>query len=509
MSFSKLHSAQISFLTAHIIDIEVDIAHGLHSFSIVGLADRAVEEARDRVSSAIKNSGFTSPKQKNQKVVISLAPADVRKEGPVFDLAIALAYLHAAGDIVFNPEKKIFFGELSLDGSVRAVSGILPLVQGAHEHGFTEIFVPADNAREAALIHNVRVFAVTTLRDVVAHLQHHTLLTPQPHTIIEGVVHETENDFADIRGHEHAKRGLEIAAAGGHSVAMIGPPGTGKTMLAHAFRSILPPLSFSDILEVTAIHSVAGVLRDTLITHVPMRAPHHTASYTSLIGGGSIPKPGDITLAHRGILFLDEFPEFDRRVIDSLRQPLEEHVVSISRAKGSARFPADVILVAAMNPCPCGFRGVVGKQCVCSPTHIASYTRKISGPIVDRIDVWLSVETVKHDVLSGVATGEQSSEVRARVARARQTQAHRAQTHKLTTRTNSRIGAKQLPHTSPLSPEVKHVLDTAAERLNMSARAYHRVWKIAQTIADLAQSRDIKPEHALEALQYRPRFSAH
>jgi len=330
MSFAKVYSAQTSLLRAHIVDVEVDISKGLHAFTIVGLPDKGVEESRDRVSAAIKNSGFKSPKSKNQKVVVSLAPADLKKEGPVFDLGIALAYLLASDEIKFDPEKKIFLGELSLHGEVRPIRGVLPIVKVAKKKGYTEIFLPKENVAEGALIDGVSVYGVESLSHVLAHLvegEDHSPIEPEKQTEIKHIMPSYAVSFGDIQGQETAKRGLEIAAAGGHNIALFGPPGTGKTMLARAFASLLPPLSFDEVLETTSIHSIAGVLDDDLVTHPPFRAPHHTASYVSLVGGGTIPKPGEVTLAHFGVLFLDEFPEFERRVIDALRQPLEDRTV--------------------------------------------------------------------------------------------------------------------------------------------------------------------------------------
>ena len=508
MSFAKVFSGQPSLLGASIITVEVDTSKGLHAFSIVGLPDKAVEESRDRISAAIKNSGFKSPKSSNKKIVISLAPANIKKEGPVFDLGMALAYLRAAEEVDFDPEGKLFIGELSLDGEVRPIHGILPTIRHAALHGFTEAFVPAQNAEEAALIADITIYPIYTLRDVIDHLAHNpdkqTLLEPQPQTKLTYTRPSFTIDMADVRGQESAKRGLEIAAAGGHNCALWGPPGTGKTMLAKALCGILPPLSLEHALEVTGIHSVAGTLTEPYLTHPPFRSPHHTASHVALIGGGTIPKPGEITLAHRGVLFLDEFPEFDRRVIEVLRQPLEDKVVSVSRAKASAQFPANSILIAAMNPCPCGKWGS-NETCTCPPYALERYKRKLSGPIVDRIDIWLEVGAVDHSKLAQNETkGESSDSVAKRIERTRKLQEKRFAEHENLS-TNSDMGVKELERYVPLSGQLQELLTLSAKQHNLSARAYHRIIKIARTIADLEESENIETHHILEALQYRPK----
>ena len=508
MSFSKVYSAQTNLLSVTLISVETDItSRTLYAFAVVGLPDKAVEEARDRVSAAIKNSGFDSPKSRNHKIIISLAPADQKKEGPSFDLSIALSYLLATEDISFNPEGRLFLGELSLDGHLRPIHGILPIARFASGNGFRELYVPKENEKEAALISGLSVFGIDSLAELIAHLEESNLLEKVPLTKLEKENSETRMDFGDVRGQERAKRGLLIAAAGGHNVAMYGPPGTGKTMLAKAFAGILPELSFEDALEATSIHSVAGTLRESFITNPPFRSPHHTSSYVSLIGGGTVPRPGEITLAHKGVLFMDEFPEFERRVIESLRQPLEDRVISVSRARGTAHFPADVLLVAAMNPCPCGNFGFRGKQCICTPLTLARYRRKMSGPIIDRIDIWLEVDRVLPRDLSGESKGDESANYRTLVEKARNVQKNRFE--KISTKNkisrNAEMNARNLVSLVFLEKEAEKTLNIAAERLGFSPRVYHRMIKVARTIADLEESDTIKTNHILEAVEYRPK----
>lgn len=522
MSYAKIASAQAHLLEGKIVTVEVDLSRGLHAFSIVGLPDKAVEEAKDRVSSAIKNSGLESPKSKNHKIVISLSPADLKKEGASFDLAIALGYLLASDAIMFIPEGKLFLGELALSGDILPIRGTLALVEAAKKDGYEEVFVPNANAQEAALVKGITVYGVGTLSEVLTHLNtkpsEGTAVEPGAHAtrarllptirnpITLTTIPKTANDLSEIRGQEMAKRGLEIAAAGGHNIAMSGPPGTGKTMLARAFASLLPELSLDEMLEITRIHSIAGILEETLATSQPFRAPHHTASYVSIIGGGSFPRPGEVTLAHRGVLFLDEFPEFDKRVLESLRQPLEDRIVSISRARGSALFPSNFMLVAAMNPCPCGYRGSRMRECTCMPGDLARYARKLSGPILDRIDLWVTVAPVEYNKLLGLeGTGENSDAVRIRIARARSFAQERFKASDRPIRTNSDMKAKDISKYAPLSDDVRKLLNTSAEKLQLSGRAYHRIIKLARTIADLAASTAIQQEHVLEALQYRPK----
>ena len=518
MSFAKVYSAQVNLLSGAIVTIEVDLSRGLHAFNLVGLPDKAVDESKDRVSSAIKNSGFKSPKAKNQKIIVSLSPADLKKEGPFFDLAIAISYLLASGDIKFNSEKKIFLGELGLDGTLRRIRGALPLTQEAKRLGFEEIYLPKENAAEAALVEGIKIFGAKSLKEVVEHInelggklkkdRENKKIKIQPKTEVNYKREKRGTDFSDIRGQEGAKRGLEIAAAGGHNIAMYGPPGTGKTMLARAFSQLLPDLSLAEVLEITGIHSVAGATQGELVCAPPFRAPHHTASYVSLIGGGTYPKPGEVTLAHRGVLFLDEFPEFEKRVLESLRQPLEDNIVSISRAKGSAIFPSNFILVAAMNPCPCGNMGSKKKACICRPTDLDRYKRKLSGPIMDRIDLWVSVGNVDYKKLGEEGDGERSERIKERVVKAQRVQKDRFEKFGKNIKMNSEMGVKDLSVMVKLTKEVRELLDDSAESLALSARAYHRVIKIARTIADLENSPEVKSNHILEAIQYRPKVNS-
>ena len=503
---AKVNACAVIGLDGVIVDVEVDLTPGIKPpIIIVGLPDVSVQESRERVQSAIRNTGLEYPRK---RVRVNLAPATVRKEGSAYDLPIALGILIANRQLPPQClQDALVMGELSLDGSVRHIRGVLPMAAVARAQGFTRVYVPSEDAPEAAIFPDLEVIPVGSLADLYQHLIGQVVIPPQPALAVEQVTALVQTDFREIKGQEHVKRALEVAAAGAHNLLMIGPPGAGKTLMARALPSILPGMTLEESLDVTRIYSVADALPEgiPLLKSRPFRSPHHTISHAGLVGGGNWPHPGEISLAHRGVLFLDEFPEFGSRTLEVLRQPLEDKVITISRAQGTLTFPANFQLVAAMNPCPCGYYGDPTRACTCAPGIVTKYQRRISGPLMDRIDIHVEVPRVDYEKLSDARLGEPSAVIRTRVENARQVQRERFANTSLTS--NADMHPAQVRQYCALDEPCRGLMRAAMNQLQLSARAYHRILKLARTIADLAGSEVIATTHLAEALQYRPRVS--